>query len=221
MFFWRLAILNVPLPISVIDKPSHLEGILSACLHFLISTSLYKNESRISNFQSYLEGKLSVTLQSRNLDYVSDLQFPVSWFHSLYTCLKEISPFVRTCWLRTAAGGWTTSIRMHSDVLLCRCMFGCIDSEDVLTHYLCCPILWCLAREISGINETDVSIISRLSIQDPSKDKLVLLAFCHVLYHCAINDRECIKLHFDDDQSSLQRRVVSLGRQIKHMLSVD
>ena len=48
----------------------------------------------------------------------------------------------------------------------------------------------------------------------------MLLAYGHVLYHCAINDRECIKLHFDDDQSSLQRRVVSLGRQIKHMLSV-
>ena len=99
-------------------------------------------------------------------------------------------------------------------------MFGCIDKTDVLMHYLCWPILWCLARELSGIREADVSIISRLSIQDPSKDKLVLLAYCHVLYHCAINDRECIKLHFDDDQSSLQRRVVSLGRQIKHMLSV-
>ena len=109
---------------------------------------------------------------------------------------------------------------MHSDVQLCNCMFGCIDSEDVLSHYLCCPILWCLAREASGICETDVSIISRLSIRDPSKDKLVLLACCHLLYHCAINDRECIKLHFDDDQSRLQRRVVSLGRQIKHMLSV-
>ena len=100
-------------------------------------------------------------------------------------------------------------------------MFGCIHSEDVLTHYLRFSILWCLAREISGISETDVSVISRLSIQYPSKDKLVLLAYCHVLYHCAINDRECIKLYFDDDQPSLQRRVVSLGRQIKHMLSVD
>ena len=100
-------------------------------------------------------------------------------------------------------------------------MFGCIDSEDVLSHYLCCPILWCLAREISGTSEADVSIISRLSIRDPSKDKLVLLAYGHVLYHCAINNIECIKLHFDDDQSSLQRRVVSLGGQIKHMLSVD
>ena len=99
-------------------------------------------------------------------------------------------------------------------------MLGCVDSEDILTHYLCCPILWCLAREISGISETYFPIISRLSIQDPSKEQLVVLACCHVVYHSAINDRECIKLHFDDDQSSLQRRVVSLGRQIKHMLSV-
>ena len=99
-------------------------------------------------------------------------------------------------------------------------MSVCIDSEDVLTHYLCCPILWCLASEISGISEADVSIISRLSIRDASKDKSVLPAYGHILYHCAINDRECIKLPFDDDQSSLQRRVVSLGRQIKHMLAV-
>ena len=128
--------------------------------------------------------------------------------------------FIRTCWLRTAAGGWTTSIRMHSDVKLCHCLFGCTDSEDVLTHYLCCPILWCLARKISGIHETDVSIISKLPIRDPSKNKLVLLDHGHILYHCAINGRECVKLHFDDDQSSLHHRVVSLGRQIKHMLSV-
>ena len=146
--------------------------------------------------------------------------FPLNWFHSLYICLNEISPFVSTCWLRTAAGGWTSSIRMRSDVQLCRCLFGCIDSEDVLTHYLCCPTLWCLAREISGVCEADVSIISRVFLRDPSKDELVLLAYGHVLYHCAINDRECIKLYFDDDQSSLQRRVVSLSCQIKHMLSV-
>ena len=110
---------------------------------------------------------------------------------------------------------------MHSDVLLCRCMSGCIDSEDVLTHYLCCPILWCLARDISVICEADFFIISRFSIRGPWNNKLVSLAYGHVLYHCDINDRECIKLHFDDDQCSLQRRVVSLGRQIKHMLSVD
>ena len=120
---------------------------------------------------------------------------------------KKNSPFIRTCWLRTAAGGWTTSIRMHSDVKLCTCMFGCTDSEDVLTHYLGCPILWSLAREISGLCETDISIISRLSVRDPSKDKLILLAYCHVLFHFAINDRECVKLHFDGDQSSLQCRL--------------
>ena len=141
---------------------------------------------------------------------------------SQFVYLLKNSPFIRTCWLRTTAGEWTTSIRMHSDVKLCTCMSGCTDSEDVSTHYLGCPILWSLVMEIeiSGLCETDVSIISRLSVRDPSKDKLVLLAYCHVLYHCAINDRECVKLHFDDDQSSLQRRVVSLGRQIKHMLSV-
>ena len=148
-----------------------------------------------------------------------DLRLPVNWFHNLYKCLVDTSPFVRTCWLRTAAGGWTTSIGMHGDVQLCKCMFGCAVSVDVLTHFLCCPILWCLARESSGLTESDVSVSSRLSLVSPCKDKLVSLAYCHVLYHCAINDQECIKLHFACDQSKLQRRVVSLGRQVKHMLA--
>ena len=58
------------------------------------------------------------------------------------------------------------------------------------------------------------------SMRDPSKGRLVLLAYGPVLYHCAINNRECIMLHLDDDQSSLQHRVVGLGRQMTHMLSV-
>ena len=57
-------------------------------------------------------------------------------------------------------------------------------------------------------------------MRDPSKSRLVLLAYGPVLYHCAINNRECIMLHLDDDQSSLQHRVVGLGRQMTHMLSV-
>ena len=189
-------------------------------MHILSSTSPYQNENQISNLQSYFAGKLQVTLNSRSLDQVLDLAFPVNWFHNLYNCLLEISPFVRTCWLRTAAGGWTTSIRMHSDTMLHTCMFGCLDSEDVLSHYLACSILWSLAREISGIREFEVSINSRISILNPSKDKLLLLAYCHVLYHRAINDQECIRLHFACDQSRLQRRVLSLGRQVKHMLAI-
>ena len=109
---------------------------------------------------------------------------------------------------------------MHSVIMLHTCMFGCLDSEDVLTHYLSCPVLWCLSREISGIREVDVSVNSRISILNPSKDKLLLLAYCHVLYHCAINDQECIRLHFAGDQSKLHRRVISLGRQVKHMLAI-
>ena len=49
----------------------------------------------------------------------------------------------------------------------------------------------------------DVSIISRLSVPDLSKDKLILLVYSHGVHSCAINDRECIKVHFDHDQSNL------------------
>ena len=80
-------ILNASLPNSIIDIPSQFKGMQSVCLHFLISTSLYQNEPCVSKFQSFIEGKLSVTLQSRHSDYDADLQFTVNWFHSLYICL--------------------------------------------------------------------------------------------------------------------------------------
>ena len=70
--------------------------------------------------------------------------------------------------------------------------------------------------DINMLAISDVSIMFRLSIRDPSKDKLVLPAYAHIRCHCAINDRECMKLHFDNEESNFQRRVVSLGRQIKH-----
>ena len=146
------------------------------------------------------------------------MQFVNNWFISIHNTLEPLNPFVRFCWLRTICGGWTTSVRMHAEVPLCTCLFACHHSEDVLSHYLCCPVLWCLAREISGINETSVSIDARLSFVNPHSDKFILLAYCHSLYHTAINDKECLSLHLAGDQASLQRRLVSFGRQLSHMI---
>ena len=97
-------------------------------------------------------------------------------------------------------------------------MFHCIDSQDVLTHYLCCPVLWSLAREMSVIMENDVSVIGRLPTLEPSKDKLVLLAFSHSLYHMCINDKECQESHFANDSASLQRRALSFARQVRYQV---
>ena len=138
--------------------------------------------------------------------------------YPLYNCLLETTHFVRTCWLRSAVGGWTTSIRMHAEVSLCKCLFACPNSEDVLTHYLHCPVLRCLAREIFDISAISVSVDARLSIAEPHSGQFILLAFCHSLYHTAVNDKECLSLHLAGDQASLQRRLVPLGRQLRHMI---
>ena len=114
--------------------------------------------------------------------------------------------------------GTHTSIRMHAEVSFSQCVFACPCSEDVLTHYLQCPVLWCLAREISGINELSCSIDARLSLAEPRPDQLIWLAFCHSIYHICINDRECVSLSLAGNQASLQRRVVSFGRQLSHMI---
>ena len=84
--------LRCPFLVRLLTCPRNSKGIQSACLYFLISTSSLKNESRVSNFQRLLEGELAVTLQSRNLDYASELHFPVDWFPSLYV---RLIPLVR------------------------------------------------------------------------------------------------------------------------------
>ena len=59
--------------------------------------------------------------------------------------LKKVRAFVRTCWLGAAAGGWTTSIRMHSDGQLSRCLmmfvwlhrqWRCLNSLSLLPYPL-------------------------------------------------------------------------------------
>ena len=146
------------------------------------------------------------------------MQFVNNWYSNTFRVLEPMNPFIRFCWLRTICGGWTTSIRMHAEVPFSKCIFACAHSEDCLTHYLCCPVLWCLAREISGLNETSVSIESRLSLVNPTPAQFTLLAMCHSIYHLSINDKECIALHLAGDQASLQRRLVSFGRQLSQMI---
>ena len=72
---------------------------------------------------------------------------------------------------------------------------------------------------MSCVTETNVSVPHQLSLVEPSRDKLLLLAYCHILYHSAINDKECLSLAISGDYSRLQRRVASLGRQVRHVFA--
>ena len=62
-------------------------------------------------------------------------------------------------WWKSVCGAWTTSHRLH-EINQLPCVFGCTDSKDTLSHYLVCPVLWQLAREVCP-NEESSSVPSR------------------------------------------------------------
>ena len=84
------------------------------------------------------------------------------------------------CVVKSWAGAWTTSTRMHEPVLL-PCIFGCRCSSDTITHYLKCGRLWrAVAHATSHTAASDP--FSRLALTCDSQDLLnLVLAF--TVYH--------------------------------------
>ena len=114
-----------------------------------------------------------------------------SWFGDLWEVLSQVKVFLRMCWLKTIAGGWCTTCRMNEPIIW-PCIFGC-DAKDELQHYSICPILWHLAFEKIG-HEQSVFIGHRLCLVEPSVQKLRTLAFVHFVYHSCKFDQDCIGL---------------------------
>ena len=114
-----------------------------------------------------------------------------AWFGMLRVFLGSVKVFIRVCWLKTIAGGWTTTYRMHEEIKW-PCIFGC-SSTDELRHYFECPILWQLATEHLG-SEDSIFVGERLCLSHPSVLKLKTLALCHFIYHSCKNDEVCARL---------------------------
>ena len=96
-------------------------------------------------------------------------------------------------------------------------IFGCIDAEDVLTHYLECPVLWQFAREALSLQEDSIFLQSRLCIVEPRICKLRLLAFAHCLYHALKNDPRGVKANgFPVSPNSMQILASEISRSIKY-----
>ena len=101
-------------------------------------------------------------------------------------CLK---PFVVFTLFRTWANGWTTSHRMH-DPYLYKCILGCPDGQDSLTHYVQCNRLWKavktgLSRTSSPVPHSMVSacVLDRLAISSPTSDRFMHLCAVTHAYH--------------------------------------
>ena len=85
--------------------------------------------------------------------------------------------------LKTAVGGWTTSIRMHESIRR-GCLFGCSESCDDLHHYIVCSPLWQIASQALKVNDP-FNIEERLCLVLASPIRAQLLAMVFCLYHAA------------------------------------
>ena len=83
-------------------------------------------------------------------------------------------------------GAWTTSHRLH-EVNQLPCVFGCTDSKYTLCHYLVCPVLWQLAREVCPSEESS-SVPFRLCLKLPTKVCFHRLSIAFGIYHAIKND---------------------------------
>ena len=166
----------------IVPFPAHLKTLQSAAL------SALSVDCKVPSLADELHKKLKVTF-----DHFAPYEMPVAsiWWPDCRTALLSVSPYLKTCWLKTIGGGWCTGIRL-STVRDRPCIFGCPDTRDEICHYLACPILWHLALETLCIKEESIFFLNRICVIAPTPDKLKTLAFCHSLYHSVVNDPECI-----------------------------
>ena len=164
--------------------------------------------------QAILFKKVGVTLGLEFLDRLR--QFPL-WLTEFQGILDGVKVYLRVCWLKTVAGAWTTTFRMHEDKLW-QCIFGCQSCPDTLSHYLECPILWQIAGEAFPAEES-IEVSQRVCILSPSVEKLQRLSVAHGVYHACKNDNICIV-----DGSPAHPRVVQacgaeFAKALRHLAS--
>jgi len=130
----------------------------------------------------------SKAVTTLGIDFSQQIRVSPFWFGGFRVILGSAKVFLRMCWLKTIAGGWTTTYRMHEDVKW-PCIYGCSHSDE-LKHYLVCPVLWHFATELLG-SEASIFVGERLCLCLPSVQKLRTLALCHFIYHSCKNDDVC------------------------------
>jgi len=193
----------------IVPFPAQLKTFQSAAL------SVLSVDCKVVSLADELHKKLKVTF-----DYSApyDLPAAANWWPDCHSVLLSVSPYLKTCWLKTIGGGWCTGTRL-STARERPCIFGCPDTRDEMCHYLACPILWQLAFETLGIEEESIFFLNRICVISPTPDKLKALAFCHSLYHSIANDPECISVTgMPFNSARVQRRASEVCGFSLHML---
>ena len=102
--------------------------------------ALFKPKFDISRFRFLFARRLTSSLQA--LGCLAEAESVCSsGLAQLEASLLKETMHVRMLYLKTLAGAWTTSVRMHEKEIK-TCLFGCPESLDEVGHYLRCPVLW-------------------------------------------------------------------------------
>lgn len=136
--------------------------------------------------QRVIVNKIHKTFADIGTDLHS-LVFPASWLGGLEQCFRQVKQQAAFALLRTFISGWTTSHRMHEDVLL-PCIFGCRNETDTIAHYMLCSPLCHIAGAALSC-EVPIDFATRACISNVCPQHVNLLACaCHT-YHYTTSKR--------------------------------
>ena len=103
--------------------------------------------------------------------------------------------------LKTWVNSWATSHRSHESVQH-RCLFGCDDARDSMNHYVMCPILFAITRQL--VPATPACPLKRIGLIDPSKESILCVACAFSGYHAV--KRACSELSIKDGTLTFGQR---------------
>ena len=106
--------------------------------------------------------------------------------------------------LKTWVNSWATTHRCQ-EAMRFPCLFGCSDAKDSLTHYVMCPILFALNRQLCPT--TPACPLRRLGLKLPTVDSALLVACMSAGYHAV--KRASYTLSITNDILSFEERVKS------------
>ena len=108
--------------------------------------------------------------------------------------------------VKTWSNAWATSNRYHEAIRL-PCLFGCAHQIDAQRHYVNCPLLYCITRQVLHVSDMP---LERLAVSSPTRASLLTVACVFSAYHALKNTlaTECL-----DGSTSLdpQQLLAALG----------
>ena len=94
--------------------------------------------------------------------------------------LEKTKGHIATKVLKSWLNGWATSERMHEDIAL-RCVLGCSDAPDSLSHYVVCPHMFAFQKFIfDGISDDP---LIRFGIKSPCISSFKVISCLFSAYH--------------------------------------